>query len=267
MVEHFNGTGWSIVPSPDPETGASAFDGLQAIGGAGANDLWAVGTYGNSFIAPLLEHWNGASWSFVSPPEVSGIATAVSAVSSTDVWVVGDTDGGTFSLRWDGTTWSVIATPFLEDGSAPDNLLTGLTATGPTDVWASGYEGNVDQQNLSDPYVLHWNGTTWSLTRLPDPGSAGSMLTAITAVSAAEVWASGRTLQTDGGILSLTETFDGSAWSVAPSLDPGQLGPAPDSSLTGIAMAAPGTLLAVGAQETPNRCCVLTLAERASLGS
>jgi hypothetical protein len=221
-----------------------------------------------NFIALLFDHWNGTKWTFVEPPTRGGtlFATAVTAVSSTDVWVVGDSAQATVSAHWDGKAWMMVPTPILMDGLAPQNFLTGVTANGPNDVWASGYEGNVNQQNLADPYVLHWTGSSWTLVKVPDPGTEGSQLRDVTALSASDVWAVGLTLETDGGQLTLTEHFDGTTWSVAPSLDPGQLGPTPNSDFN--ASASPGgtSLFAVGSQETPGRCCVLTLAEGTTAG-
>jgi hypothetical protein len=266
LIEQWNGTKWRVVPSPNPEVGVGTSDELQAVGGATANDLWAVGSYsnGSTFIAMLFEHWDGNKWSFVPPPTTAGtnFAEAVTAISSTDVWVVGNTATATNSAHWDGKSWHFVPTPFLQDGKAPQNFLTGVSGTGANDVWASGYENNVDQLNLRDPYLLHWTGGGWTLVKVPDPGTEGSQLADVTAVSPSDVWAVGTTLQTDGAQLSLSERFNGTTWSVIPSLDPGQLGPTPDSTFDSIATAA-GPLFAVGSQEQPGRCCLLTLAEEA----
>jgi alpha-tubulin suppressor-like RCC1 family protein len=265
LIEHFNGTAWSVVPSPDPETGSGTFDELFAIAGTSASDLWAAGTFGvdGEFSAMLFEHWNGKVWSFVPPPTTNGVifAEAVTAISPDDAWAIGDTGGGTTSAHWNGTKWSLVPTPELTDGANPTNQLTGVTAAGPDDVWASGYEGNADQQNLSDPYVLHWNGTAWSLTKVPNPGTEGSLLNGITALSATDIWASGQTGEDDGSLLSLTEHFNGTSWSAVPSLDPGWLPPEIDNTFDAIAGLAPHTLFAVGTQEIPARCCLVGLAE------
>jgi hypothetical protein len=268
LIEHWNGTKWHVVPSPDPATGTGTTDELEAVGGASANDLWAVGFYsnGSTFIAMLFEHWNGRTWTFVPPPTTVGtnFAEAVTAISPTDVWVVGDTATATNSAHWDGKNWQFVSTPFLQDGKAPQNFLTGVSGTSPDDVWASGYEDNVDQLNLRDPYLLHWNGRRWSLVEVPDPGTEGSQLADVTAISPTDVWAVGETLETDGALLSLSEVFNGTTWSVTPSLDPGQLGPTPDSTFAGSAATTNGQLFAVGSQEQPGPCCLLTLAEGAN---
>src|SRR6202008_4010887 len=75
------------------------------------------------------------------------------------------------------------------------------------------------------PYVLHWDGTTWSLINTPDPGAFGSALEGITALSASDGWAVGQTQSTaKGPVRTLTEHFDGTSWTVAPSPDPGKAG-------------------------------------------
>lgn len=142
LIEHWDGHAWSVVPSPDPVTGTGDTDELTAISGTSPTDLWAVGTFGtDQFNAMLFEHWNGQAWSFVPPPsEDEEFGEAITVISPTDVWAVGDTDGGTISANWNGTAWTFVTTPVLQDGAAPTNQLAGVTATGPDNVWASGYE-------------------------------------------------------------------------------------------------------------------------------
>jgi alpha-tubulin suppressor-like RCC1 family protein len=273
LIEHWDGTAWTIVPSPDPQTGTGASDALRAVGGTSASDLWAVGDYsdGSSFIAMLFAHWNGTAWSFVKEPAAlhgSAFGEAVTVLSPNDAWAVGQTGlrTATLSAHWDGHAWSFVKTPFPQDGKDPQNFLTGVTATGPGDVWASGYEGNVNQQNFNLPYVLHWNGTVWSLTETPNAGTEGSLLAGVTALSPTDVWAAGQTGESDGALLTFTEHFNGQSWSVAPSLDPGELGDAPDSTFQAITSAAPHVLFAVGSLETPTFCCLAALAERSTSG-
>src|SRR5712692_8381428 len=65
LAEHWNGTSWTIVATPNPITGPSEFTGVAAIS---TNDVWAVGSYlegDNLTDATLMEHWNGTSWSVV----------------------------------------------------------------------------------------------------------------------------------------------------------------------------------------------------------
>ena len=51
-----------------------------------------------------------------------------------------------------------------------------------------------------------------------------------------------------------------------PSLDPGELGDAPDSTFQAITSATPHVLFAAGSLETPTFCCLAALAERSLTG-
>src|SRR5262245_24452587 len=69
---------------------------------------------------------------------------AVAALSSTDVWAVGQWQhfaGTDYSHalveHWDGTSWTVIQTPHP---SLPISILFGVAALSANDVWAVGYE-------------------------------------------------------------------------------------------------------------------------------
>jgi hypothetical protein len=138
--------------------------------------------------------------------------------------------------------------------------LTGVTATATNNVWASGYEGNVNNKLFSQPYMLHWTGSSWHLVKLPNAGTEGSSLHATVALSASSVWAVGITGQLDGALLALTEHFNGTSWAIMPASAPGQLGGAPDNTLQGVAAAGTAAVWAVGAQEIPGQCCLRTLA-------
>src|SRR6266436_4235533 len=116
LVEHWDGTQWSIVPSPDSGQ-ASALYGITAIS---TDDVWAVGDYyTGTKDQTLIEHWDGTQWSLVKSPNKSSFDElyGVAAVSSTDVWAVGDQataylqPGKTLIEHWDGTTWHIYKSP------------------------------------------------------------------------------------------------------------------------------------------------------------
>jgi len=264
LIEHWDGTTWSIVPSPNPTVGGNASDVLSGIAGVGPTDLWATGWALDAqatMISMVFEHYDGTAWKAVpspSPPGSNQFGLAIAAVATNDVWAVGnEASEVTLAAHWDGTRWSIVPTPSLHDGISPLNSLTGVTAVSSTDVWASGYEGNVNNQNFMEPYVLHWDGSTWSLVLTPNLGGEGSRLNATTALSSTDVWAVGQTQELNGHILTFTEQFDGTTWATVPSPSPG--GSFPVDSLDGVAGAGGGNVIAVGAQEIPGQCCLRTL--------
>jgi len=79
LIEHWNGTKWSIVPSPKaPSYYYDTF--LSAVTAISANNVWAVGdTCGipscgggsSQNYSPLIEHWDGTSWSVAYGPYTS----------------------------------------------------------------------------------------------------------------------------------------------------------------------------------------------------
>ena len=250
LIEHWNGTAWSVAGAPALPAGETGT--LSAIGGSGPTDLWAVGTVvppGGSVIDSLVEHYNGTSWTVVPFSIQSACSTdlvdcffsagGVSASSPTDAWIVGNIaqPNPTVNLaaHWNGTTWQIVTAPALHDGRGAIDELTGVTDISPTNAWASGYEANANGANFRVPYVLHWNGTAWSMTKTPNQGGEGSLLRAVTALSATDIWAVGQVQQLNGTISTLTEHFNGSTWSVVASPNPGGVG---NDSLA--AVASPG---------------------------
>jgi hypothetical protein len=108
LIEHWNGTSWTVAPSPN----AATFDELKVVKAIAANDVWAAG---ESRGQPLFEHWDGTSWTVVPSPLLDvtvSLVKSIAAVSPGDVWAVGWTVLGNtdrmFLEHWDGTTWSVI---------------------------------------------------------------------------------------------------------------------------------------------------------------
>jgi hypothetical protein len=281
LIEHFTGKSWAVVPSPNPFTGPGADDELNAVGGTSARDLWAAGfTFdGNNLAQGLFEHFNGTTWQAAPPLAAAGIPdfVSVSAVSTSDVWAVGaslSVTDSTLAAHWDGHTWRVVTTPclngtkiILQENACQQsqNELTGVTAVAANDVWASGFE--TESSDFHVPYVLHWDGKTWSLIKTPNAGAGlgntGSSLFAITAVSASDIWAVGHSQNGNGTITTLTEQFNGSTWSVVPSPNPGLLGV---DTLFGVAGAGGRQLFAIGSDEQSGQCCARTLALRTTAG-
>src|SRR5205807_3074367 len=66
VIEHWDGTSWKVVPSPNPNPQGN--NGLGAVAAVSANNVWAVG---HQLQGPFTEHWNGTSWTIDATP--SGI--------------------------------------------------------------------------------------------------------------------------------------------------------------------------------------------------
>ena len=93
LIESWDGTSWSIVPSPDPGRYENALVGASCVL---ADACTAVGYYSHQshprHIKTLVESWDGTSWSVVPSPDpgpFSNYLSGVSCVSQTACTAVG----------------------------------------------------------------------------------------------------------------------------------------------------------------------------------
>ena len=101
LAEHWNGRTWIVVPSPDVDQ----YNTLYSVSAISSNDVWAVGVHywitgphgPPDETHPLFEHWDGTAWSVMPSADTHSkeYIYGVAAVSSTSVWVVGNTTYGT----------------------------------------------------------------------------------------------------------------------------------------------------------------------------
>lgn len=256
LTELWDGSSWSLVPSPNVANTNNLLNGVAVLS---VSDVWAVGLSNSDGIHPgltLIEHWNGSSWSIVSSPNPTdfNFMNAVAAISTNDVWAVGDYENNkgiykTLTEHWDGTSWSIIASPSHGDFDS----LQGATAIATNNVWAVGSFSKQRTQTL----IEHWDGSTWSIVSSPNVGkgvSHDNYLEGVTAVSgnANDIWAVGKYYNpgTPHGYHTLVEHWDGSSWKVVKSPDPGGMGGNP--ILYAVAAVSASDVWAVGYSINPN---------------
>jgi plastocyanin len=170
LIVHWNGTAWSVVPSPNVGTSEN-----RLIGAAGVSpgDVWAVGFYGASGTEQtLIEHWDGTAWSVVPSPNPGTRNELLAAVATwaNDVWAVGFTGGGTLATlaqHWDGSAWSVVSSP--NPAGSTTNLLQAVSALSDSHIWAVGdARANNVYKTLAMRYSLVGTGcATATVTRTP----------------------------------------------------------------------------------------------------
>jgi len=212
IAMHWDGTAWTIVPTPNIAGGTE----LRDVVAIASNDVWAVGANDGAH-RTITMHWDGNSWTIVPSPNTGtqdNILTSVDALAPNDVWAVGyvQPDGGsptTISMRWNGSQWTMLSTP------NPGNYarsLHGITALSSNDIWAVGqYSYNSGETYL--PLFLHWTGTQWTHVTGPEFPDY-SVLRAVTAVSANDIWAVGTNAVSNFAPFdTLIMHWDGNAWS------------------------------------------------------
>jgi hypothetical protein len=213
LVLHWNGTGWSQVPSPPGS--------LSGVAAVSASDAWAVGCSncsGTGTSRPLILHWNGSAWAQVPSPTVrgGGRLSGVAAVSARNAWAVGSTNSArTLIERWNGTTWQRVPSPNL---GASDNrsFLGGVTTVSAHLAWAVGGTFGASTGDTRS-LILHWNGTVWRRVPSPSPGvRTGSDLSVglngVSASSARQAWAVGNLTCGCGPGPAVILRWNGTAW-------------------------------------------------------
>jgi hypothetical protein len=194
-----------------------------------------------TWLAPASASAAGCqAWTGAQPPSPGTGGTvldSVTVLSPCNAWAVGFAGGTAQTLieHWDGASWTVVPSP---DPGSTLNILNGVRAVSADDVWAVGQFKNAD--DINHVLIVHWNGTSWKQVNSPDPGTTLSLLLAVRAVSARDVWAVGY-YSTGNGNRTLIMHWNGSAWRQVPSPDP-----AHDNVLTGLATTSAGNAWAVG---------------------
>lgn len=134
---HFDGAGWQVIPSPQPQGNDIAYV-LEDVHATGPNDVWAVGHRviidGEHFdLSAIVEHWDGTEWklnTFVPSHQLDGVVS----LAPDDVWAVGtDSIRGTV-VHFDGNGWALVPSP-SPDGSG---ALADVKAESPDHLWAVG---------------------------------------------------------------------------------------------------------------------------------
>ena len=229
---------WTRVASPN----LTQFDNvLFGVDATSSSNAWAVGRaddVSSPFRRPLIQRWNGTSWSIVSSPRpaVDSELRDVDASSASNAWAVGFTSGASLAAllqRWNGASWTTVP------GPSGSGILLGVKTLSTSDAWVVGSRSTVGSL---DSMAARWNGTSWTPVATPIPdGQLGSQLNAIDGTSSSNLWAVG---QAGGGDYQVSQPiilrWNGSAWSAVAT--PAAI----DATLEGVVALASNDVWAVG---------------------
>jgi hypothetical protein len=198
LVERFDGTAWSVLPSPSPGTEASA---LLDVVMDSPSTATAVGYRSDGFgYHTLVERWDGTGWTVDAgedPADVDNVLTSVAAPPS-GPWSVGyavdsawtpDAYRTLVQRRAGESGWRGVPS---SDGAGTASLLDGVSFSSADDGWAVGARYSLDEGGYR-PLIEHWDGTGWTLAA-PDPApTANQRLRDVAVVPGTrEAWAVGR---------------------------------------------------------------------------
>jgi len=210
LIESWNGTAWSVVPTtdPGPSPGQGNVD-LLGVSCSAVDSCVAVGTvYTTSAAQPLIEIWDGTSWS-ISPGAVEGaILQGVSCTGTNSCVAVGQSTPTNLTVieNWDGTGWSLARSPALGRRTPFAEDLTGVSCSDPSRcVAVGGFKAK--SKSASETFIETWDGLTWTATLSPNPGGMYDSLSGVTCIPSSPFCAtSGNSISSSGGFGNLFET-------------------------------------------------------------
>lgn len=216
LAEHWDGTSWTIVPSPNaPGSRASI---LNAVSCSSTSACTAVGFYNARGDKTLAIRWDGTGWTLQPTPglpyplhELWGVSCPASELC---VGVGVFANAGmlsTLAEGWSSNAWATEATP--NPAGATPNWLNSVSC--PT----SGYCAAAGYSDLTAPagetLVEARTAGTWSVQASPNPaGAKSSSLNGIACSSASACTSVGTYLDGSGNQTTLAERWNGTTWTI-----------------------------------------------------
>ncbi len=234
LVEEWNGSAWSIVPSPDATTSSS--NRLMDVSCTSATACVAVGEAYTSPASILAMTWNGATWSLSSPVRpTSGSSSffdGVSCASATFCVAAGGAYGPspttTLIEGWDGSRWSVMPSP--DPFAGANEAILSVACSSTSSCVAAGFGSN----GASDRTLIEqWNGAAWSVDASPDASATSSdMLNSVSCAGPTSCVAVGNSYASVVSTTYVTEVlaWDGTTWTLEASPNPGVTATYPDQA-------------------------------------
>ena len=221
VAEHWNGTNWTIEPTPEPE-----LNHLAAVSCTSATACTAVGDRDIKGRAPLTvaERWDGTSWTVQATRDpaanFSSGLSGVSCISATACFAVGSytntSDVRTLAERWDGVRWAIQPMPSPSTG----NQLSAVSCASAR--WCTAV-GSSNSGTLAE----RWNGKRWAVQAVPKRLAPPADVSCTSARACTAVG----TYRNKAGTLTLAERWNGIRWSAQSSANPALN---QDSGLSGV---------------------------------
>jgi hypothetical protein len=162
LTEHWDGSSWTIVSSPNP---TASYDILSSVSCTSSADCTAVGLFAlGTIYQTLVEHWNGSSWQVVQSPNPNpnqdNVLKSVTCNSGSDCWTVGYFNAGdvnnpvdqTLIEHWDGTAWTIVSSP--NRNNYRFNFLNAVTCSSASECWAAGVSDTPNAITLVEHYLV-----------------------------------------------------------------------------------------------------------------
>ncbi|MFZ0665127.1 MAG: hypothetical protein WAM97_05185 [Acidimicrobiales bacterium] len=233
LAEVWNGTSWSITPTPDV-TDDTFLDGVSCT--STTNCVVAGYTANPHDTQTVIEAWNGATWSVDSStdPANDSYLDAVSCANPANCQAVGYYSSSSDVLEtlvesWNGKAWTTSSSP--SPGTSA-NALLGVSCSSSTSCVAVGYYSN----GSTDQSLVETYDGTWSVTPSGNEGTGNNVdesvncpkprIHQLVGYFGGAAQSQGRMGQVKPQSTSVAQTMDenfnnGKTWTVAPTPNEG----------------------------------------------
>jgi hypothetical protein len=186
-IVHWDGTAWTAANTPQPNPSNTFGNRVSAMSAAGPSDVWVVGSYTTPSYTDAVYslHYDGATWTLVpmaQPANGTPTIGAVTVLSPTQAWAVGEAGNTAMAEHWDGKAWSFMPAPT----GVQYPMLTAVAARAANDLWAFG--SGVESDGTRITVLVQWGGTRWTAASSP---TAADLYAAATTPAGSRTWAFG----------------------------------------------------------------------------
>jgi hypothetical protein len=145
LAERWDGTSWSVQPTPNPTAGPSVESAFTGVSCASVTDCVTAGFWTDAHTSgPLAEGWDAGTWTLQTMPPNLGPLSGIDCPSVTGCVAVGVDRSSPRALPlaegWDGTSWTVQSFPVVPNSTS--SQLTAVSCTSATACTAVGYAAN-----------------------------------------------------------------------------------------------------------------------------
>ncbi|HEX2195827.1 MAG TPA: hypothetical protein VHJ76_02785 [Actinomycetota bacterium] len=209
LVRHWDGSQWETQPSPNARRQSNR---LNDVAIAPDGSLWAVGTRSRRTLKIVVQRYDGTAWRMrrsLNPSDELNVLDGIDVAPSGVVYAAGSRWNAQRQYRmmiqrYDGA-WELVPNRMA-------GRLLDVDVVSDTDVWAVGTKTAGRQSHM---VALHYDGTSWTETPMPDLGGTFSILNGVSAAAPDDVWAAGSYILSGGESRPVIVHYDGTEWSVA----------------------------------------------------
>jgi hypothetical protein len=194
LIEHWDGTAWSLMSSPNVHGKANVLFGVTATASDAA---WSVGRTGSNRM--LIERWNGSRWSIEAiDGRTRGWLNDIDASPSGRVFAVGKVTSPrsyhAVVLERSMSAWSHMDVPHVQG-----SILSGVAwATTRAYAVGNGHDG---------PVAYKWTGSSWVKRSVAFYANGYPDLNAVGAATDGSAWTVGLRITKPGEVRSAAETL------------------------------------------------------------